>query len=61
MQIICIFAAFFLFKAVLSDVFTAVIKMECFVKEEKKMLDALGRYVVESLEAREDVPDSVVT
>ena len=60
MLVICILGFSLLLKVVVADVFTAVIKMECLVKVEKKMLNALDVYIEESQRAREVVPESVV-
>ena len=60
MQVMCILGFSLLLKAVVADVFTAVIKMECLVKVEKKMLNALDVYIEESQKAKEAVPESVV-
>lgn len=46
---------------VLADVFTAVVKLEFLIKVEQKMVDALGKYMVESMDAGDQVPDSIVT
>ena len=59
-QVICILGVSLLLKAVIADVFTAVIKMECLVKVEKKMLNALDVYIEESQKAKEVVPESIV-
>ena len=58
---IILLAFCFMYKMVLADVFTAVVKLEFLIKVEQKMVDALGKYMVESMDAGDQVPDSIVT
>ena len=48
-------------KTTVSDVFTAVIKLEYLARVEERMLDALDTYTKDARQANQDVPDSVLT
>ena len=61
LRVFVVFACSFLFKAVVSDWFTAVVKLEHLIIVEEKMIYALERYVDASAEAKENVPGSVKT
>ena len=58
---IFIFLLSLVLKTTVSDVFTAVIKLEYLARVEERMLDALDTYTKDAREANQDVPDSVLT
>ena len=64
LQVSRVFVAFmvsFLTKAVVSDWFTAVVKLEHLIIVEEKMITALERFVDETEQTKERVPDSIST
>ena len=58
---IFIFLLSLVLKTTVSDVFTAVIKLEYLARVEERMLDALDTYTKDARQANQDVPDSVLT
>ena len=58
---IFIFLQSMVLKSTVSDVFTAVIKLEYLARVEERMLDALDTYTKDARQANQDVPDSVLT
>ena len=58
---ICLFLLSLVLKSTVSDVFTAVIKLEYLARVEERMLDALDTYTKDARQANQDVPDSVLT
>ena len=55
------FAVSFLINNVVSDWYTAVVKLEHLIIVEEKMISALERFVEESEQAKERVPDNINT